>query len=119
MSIKITPELKKKLKGKRLAQDVIREIRAARGLSRTTFGEALRGFREIQGYTQVELAKLLGISKQELCNIEKGRKIISLERSVSFAKALKLPSTVFASYILEDELYRAGIEGEVIIKSVA
>lgn len=114
MSIKMTPELKKRLKGRTLARDAIRAI-----TGHISFGDALKDFREIQGYTQVELAKLLGISKQELCNIEKGRKIISVERSVTFAKALKLPKTVFASYILEDALYRAGIKGEVIIKSVA
>lgn len=114
MSIKMTPELKKILKGRRLAKDVIREI-----TGHITFGDALKSFREIQEYSQVECAKILGISKQELCNIEKGRKIVSVERAVSFAKALKIGPKIFAGYVLEDELYRAGIKGEVIIKSVA
>lgn len=114
MSIKMTPELKKRLKGRTLARDAIRAI-----TGHITFGRMLKGFREVQEYSQVECAKILGISKQELCNIEKDRKIVSVQRAVAFAKLLKLPPEVFAGYVLEDELYRAGIEGEVIIKSVA
>lgn len=114
MSINMTPELKKRLKGRKLAKDVIRSI-----TGHITFGDMLKVFRELQNQSQVECATKLGISKQELCNIEKNRKIVSVGRAVIFAKKLKLPPTVFAGYALEDELYRAGIEGEVIIKSVA
>lgn len=114
MSIKMTPELKKRLKGRTLAKDAIRAI-----TGHISFGDILKVFRELEKYSQVECAKILGISKQELCNIEKNRKNVSVERAVIFAKKLKLPAKVFAGYALEDELYRAGIEGEVIIKSVA
>lgn len=96
------------------AKEAIRSI-----TGHITFGETLRNFREIKGYSQVECSKLLGITKQELCNIEKGRKFVSVERAVVFAKALKIGAKVFVIRVLEDELYRAGIKAEVIIKSVA
>ena len=65
------------------------------------------------------MAKILGISKQDLCNIEKGRKLVSVERAVSFAKSLKIPSKAMAKYALQDQLYKAGLKGEIVIKDVA
>jgi DNA-binding XRE family transcriptional regulator len=65
------------------------------------------------------MAEILGISKQELCNIEKGRKAVSVERAISFAKSLEMPSKVFAKYALQDQLNSAGILGEVEIIDVA
>lgn len=70
-------------------------------------------------WSQVKMAAKLKISKQDLCNIEKSRKIVSVERAVSFAKTLKLPVKTFATYALQDQLHKAGIEGEVIIKDAA
>lgn len=110
MSIK----LQNKLKGKIRAKDAIREITGP-----ISFGRMLQGYRELQEYTQTQMADMLGISKQDLCNIEKGRKIVSVERAVAFAKALKMPPKVFAKYALQDQLDRSGIEGEIIIKDVA
>lgn len=84
-----------------------------------SFGEMLNSFRLSNEYTQVAMAKILGISKQELCNIEKGRKIVSVERAKNFAEALKMPSKVFAKYALQDQLTLAGIAGIVEIKEAA
>ena len=65
------------------------------------------------------MAEILGISKQELCNIEKGRKVVSVERAKNFAEALKMPSKVFAKYALQDQHSLAGIAGIVEIKEAA
>ncbi len=40
-----------------------------------SFGEMIHSYRLAQELTQVEMSSLLDISKQDLCNIEKGRKI--------------------------------------------
>lgn len=84
-----------------------------------SFGEMLLSFRQAQELTQVEMADKLDISKQDLCNIEKGRKLVSVERAVSFAKALKMPAKTFAKYVLQDQLQKAGLKGEVEISNVA
>ena len=76
-------------------------------------------YRQTQEITQVEMANTLNISKQDLCNIEKGRKLVSVERAVSFAKALGMPPKTFAKYALQDQLGKAGLEGEVLIDDVA
>lgn len=82
-----------------------------------SFGEMLLSFRLAQEITQVEMAEKLKISKQDLCNIEKGRKIVSVERAVSFAKTLKMPAKTFAKYVLQDQLQKAGLKGKVEITS--
>ncbi|MBF0365299.1 MAG: helix-turn-helix transcriptional regulator [Oligoflexia bacterium] len=47
-------------------------------LGHVSFGEVLESERISLGLTQTVFAKKLGISKQELCDIEKGRRSISL-----------------------------------------
>lgn len=96
------------------AKKAIREL-----TGHVSFGEMLLSFRKAQELTQVEMAEELDISKQDLCNIEKGRKLVSVERAVSFAKALGMPAKTFAKYVLQDQLQKAGLKGEVEINNVA
>ncbi len=84
-----------------------------------SFGDMIQASREAREWTQVKMAKKLGISKQDLCNIEKGRKLVSVDRAVSFARSLKRPIKTFAKYALQDQLHKAGIEGEIIIQDAA
>jgi len=94
-------------------------IRAKKAIRKITgvisFGEMLYSLRVGQECSQVVWAKRLSISKQELCNIEKGRKMVSVERAKNFAEALGMPTKTFAKYALQDQLSSAGIEGEVEI----
>jgi len=84
-----------------------------------SFGEMLHSLRETSEISQVEMADKLNISKQELCNIEKGRKQVSVVRAISFAKSLKMPPKTFAKYALQDQVVNAGMSGEVIITDEA
>lgn len=81
-----------------------------------SFGEMVLSYRTANEITQVEFADQLQISKQDLCNIEKGRKLVSVERAVSFAKLIGMPAKTFAKYALQDQLVKAGVKGEVSIK---
>ncbi|MDH4466829.1 MAG: helix-turn-helix transcriptional regulator [Bacteriovoracaceae bacterium] len=98
-------------------------VRAKAAIKKITgpisFGEMLHSLRVTQEYSQTEMAELLGISKQDLCNIEKGRKIVSVERAILFSQSLKMPAKTFAKYALQDQLHKAGIAGEIIINEVA
>ena len=101
-------------RSKKLAKNAVKKITGF-----ISFGEMILSYRLSQEITQVEMAQKLGTSKQELCNIEKGRKAVSVERAVSFAKILKMPPKTFAKYALQDQLNKAGLKGEVSINDVA
>ena len=51
-----------------------------------TFGGLIEAMRQAEEMSQVDFAKKLGISKQHLCAIEKGRKFVSPERAAKFAR---------------------------------
>ncbi len=101
-------------KNKTKAKNAIRKI-----TGHISFGEMIQSYRMAQELSQVDMAETLKISKQDLCNIEKGRKLVSVERAMAFAKILKMPAKTFAKYALQDQLHKAGLEGEVIINEVA
>lgn len=84
-----------------------------------SFGQMIRSWRIGHELSLVQMADILGISKQDLCNIEKGRKLVSVERAVSFAKAVDMSEKVFAVYALQDQLRKVGIKGEITIRDVA
>ena len=87
---------------------VKKAIRAISG--HISFGKMLLSYREAQEISQVEIAKKLNISKQDLCNIERGRKHVSVERAVSFANLLGIPPRTFAKYALQNQLEKASLE---------
>lgn len=61
----------------------------------TTFGDRVRFEREVLGMPQVELARLAGLSKQTLSDIEKGKQVASHEQVVALADALHVsPSRI-------------------------
>jgi antitoxin HigA-1 len=84
-----------------------------------SFGDMLWALRLSEKLSQVEMAKKLEISKQDLCNIEKNRKLVSIERAISFAKSLKHPWKTFAVYAIQDQLYKAGVVCKVDIDPTA
>ena len=67
-------------------------------------GLFIRSFREADDSSQVDFAKKLKISRANLCDIEKGRKLISAERAAKFAKQLKVPETTLIKLALQDLL---------------
>ena len=54
-----------------------------------TFARLLSSYRYAMNVSQVELSKKLNISRSNLCDLEKGRKIPSPGRAEDFAKKLK------------------------------
>ena len=76
---------------------------------RLTIAEILKTLRECDEVSQKDFATQLGISKQNLCDIEKGRKAVTPSRAAMFAKKLGYPPTAFIRIALQEELDRAGI----------
>lgn len=84
-----------------------------------TFGELLKALRESQGETQAAFSKKLGFSVQNLCDIEKGRRIPSPARAAKIAKKLKLPKIALIEFALRDSLEAEGLKYSVTLKESA
>ena len=81
-----------------------------------TVAGILRSLRQCEEVSQQGFAKKLGISKQNLCDIERGRKSVSASRAAVFAKKLGFPPTLFIQVALQDELDRAGVRIKVTVE---
>lgn len=82
-------------------------------------GLFIRSFREADELSQTEFAKKLRISKANLCDIEKNRKLVSPERAARYAKILKVPESTLIQLAIQDLLRQAKLPYEVIIKKVS
>jgi DNA-binding XRE family transcriptional regulator len=84
-----------------------------------TFATFMRGVRTTLDLTQVEMAKKLGISKAALCEIEKGRTLVSPQSAVRYAKKAGFSETVALEACLQDQLRKAKIKKRVRIEDAA
>lgn len=82
-----------------------------------TLGKLIWAARRCDEIPQKEFAKKLGITKSHLCDIEKGRKSVSPERAVHFAKKLGYPPEQFVSLALQDLLRAAGLRYTVKLEA--
>ncbi len=84
-----------------------------------SLGLYIKAFRQSDEYTQADYAKKLGLSRANLCDIEKGRKLVSPERAAKIAKKMKLPEAVLIQLALQDALREAKLNYLVEIKEVS
>ena len=80
-----------------------------------TFFNLMESLRLCEEMSQTEFAKLLGISKSHLCDIEKGRKSVSPKRAASFAKKLGYSESQFVEMALQALLDNDGLKYKVEI----
>ena len=76
---------------------------------RITLGALVEAIRRGEEVTQAEFAERLGVSKSHLCDIEKGRKVVSPERASRFAELLGYSSDHFVRLALQDAIDKAGL----------
>lgn len=84
-----------------------------------TFATFMLGIRTTLDLTQVQMAKKLGISKASLCEIEKGRTLVSASAAVRYAKKAGFSITVALEACLQDQLRKANIKKRVRIEDAA
>ena len=84
-----------------------------------SLGGLMKSIRLSDELTQVEFAKQLKISKQHLCDIERGRKYVSPKLASQYADKLGYSQKQFIRLALQDELNRSGLHFEVEIKKAA
>ena len=82
-----------------------------------TIGELLRALRKSEGKTQEDFAQSLEISKQHLCDIEKGRKFVTPGRAAVFAVRLSQPPAFFIQIALQEELKQAGLKIKIKVEA--
>lgn len=80
-----------------------------------TFGKMLQAVREGDELTLEAFAKRIGVSRQNLCDIEKGRKGVSPERAARWARLLGYPEAQWVRLALQAELDAAGLKYRVEI----
>ena len=78
-----------------------------------TFAKFLRSWREDEEISQAEFANCLGISRANLCDIEKGRKLVSIERAAKFARILGHSEAGLVAIALSDMLRAAKLKMRV------
>jgi DNA-binding XRE family transcriptional regulator len=81
-----------------------------------TFARFMRVARERCEMSQVEMAKELGISKGNLCDIEKGRQSVSPQLASKIAKAAGLSEIHAVETALRDLLKRSGLKMDIQVK---
>jgi len=84
-----------------------------------TFGNALEAYRLGEEMTQKNFAKKLGITPQSLCDLEKGRRMPSVERTIKIAKQLKEPIEAWIALALSDVVREFCSDLKVEIKKKA
>lgn len=82
-----------------------------------SFGTLLKAWREGEGKSQTVFAKKLGMSVQNLNDLEKGRRIPSPTRAARIAKKLGLPEKGLIQLALRDSLAKEGFQYEVKLES--
>lgn len=82
-----------------------------------TLADLLMLYREDKNLTQTQMAVQLGISKQKLCDFEKGRRLPSIKVVAKWAKKLKHPQKVWVQIVLQDQLRRDNLNLKVSIAS--
>jgi transcriptional regulator with XRE-family HTH domain len=94
----------------------VRILEKAAGREFTLSGlvESLRLCEEL---SQVEFAKKLKISPSHLCDIERGRKVISPERAAHFAKVLGMSPELFVSLSLQEIVNNLGLNLTVTVSA--
>ncbi len=88
-------------------------------VGKLTFAKVLHATRLSAGFNQQQFAKKLGISKQHLCDIEKGRKTVSPARAWAWAKKLGFHPKQWAELALQDLLANEGLKGVRVRLEVA
>ena len=82
-----------------------------------SIGGLMNSIRLGEEMSLVEFSSKLGISRSHLCDIEKGRKAVSLTRAIEFAERLGYSKDQFARLALQTQVNEAGLKYRVQIEA--
>jgi len=75
-----------------------------------TFGMFVRSMRTSLGLSQSAMARKLGMSRGTLCDIEKGRQLVSIVLAKKIAKKAGFSETVAITTCIQDQLNKAKVK---------
>jgi DNA-binding XRE family transcriptional regulator len=78
-----------------------------------SFGDFIKCYRLGEEMSQAELAELLGVSKQRVCDMEKNRFNTSLKLAKQIALCLELSPEWLAKLVLMDQIKKEGLNLKV------
>lgn len=84
-----------------------------------SFATFMVGIRTTLCLSQVDMAKKLGISKAALCELEKGRTLVSSQAAVRYAKKAGFSETVALEACFQDQLRKVKVKKRVRIENAA
>lgn len=84
-------------------------------LGEPTFGGFIQGARASKELSQSDMAKKLGITRSTLCDIEKGRHLVSPSLASKIAIACGLSEIVAVRTALQDQLNKSDLNMKVAI----
>ncbi len=80
-----------------------------------TFGAALEAHRKCEEVSQKDFAKMLEITPQSLCDLEKGRRIPSPQRAAKIARKIGHPENFWLQLAFQDMLKQENLEFSVSV----
>lgn len=86
-------------------------------LGTLTFGTFVRVSRTTMGLTQQEMAKRLGMARGTLCDIEKGRQLVSVELAKKIAKMSGLSTIIAVEACFADQLRKSKLNYQIKLKA--
>ena len=80
-----------------------------------SFGGFLRGARAAKDLSQAEMALMLGVARSTLCDIEKGRHLVSPTLASKIAKICGLSVKIAVLSAIQDQLNKANLDMRVAL----
>lgn len=81
-----------------------------------TLGRFISSWRKSEGMNQREFAEKIGISPANLCDIEKGRKGVSLFKAADIARKIGYSATFLVQLALQEQVESSGLDYTVEVK---
>lgn len=96
--------------------DTIKKLEKIAG-EKLTFGSLILSIRLGEELSQVDFAKMLDVSKQYLCDVEHGRRSVSIAMAAEWAKKLGYSPDQFVRLSIQDEINKSHLRLVVSIKA--
>jgi len=82
-----------------------------------TFGQVIHSTRLAEGLSLEAFASQLGVSRAYLCDVEKGRRSVSVQRAAAWARVLGYLEAQYVALALQAEVNAAGLKLRVRVEA--
>ena len=96
--------------------DTIKKLDKISG-TKLTFGSLILSIRLGEELSQIDFAKILGVSKQYLCDVEHDRRSMSISMAAAWAKKLGYSPDQFVRLSIQDVLNKENLKMIIHIKA--